>query len=90
MFWAAGMPRKRVVAAIVRPAALLFASQVVARFVGMNLFLALPAAALVGLVAVWMAYTYCEDWRRFAIDQLRVARGFAEARIRRAGPSPSS
>jgi O-antigen/teichoic acid export membrane protein len=90
MFWAAGMPRRPVVAAIARPAALLFASEALGRFVGMNLFLAVPAAALVGLVAVWMAYAYCEDWRRFAVDQLRRTRGFVEARIRRAGPAPSA
>ncbi len=90
MFWAAGIPRRSVIAAIARPAALLFASEVVGRFVGMDLILALPAAALVGLVGAWMAYVYCEDWRRLAGGQLRRWRDFVEARIRRAGPAPSA
>jgi uncharacterized membrane protein YuzA (DUF378 family) len=55
MFWAAGMSRRVIIAAIARPAALLFASEAVAQFVGMNLILALAVAALVGLAAVWMA-----------------------------------
>jgi hypothetical protein len=70
MFWAAGMSRRVIIAAIARPAALLFASEAVSQFVGMNLILALAVAALVGLAAVWMAYTYCDDWRLFAIGQL--------------------
>ena len=90
MFWAAGMPSKTVIAAIARPAALLFVSEAIAQFVGMNVYLALPAAVLVGLVAVWMAYLYCEDWRRLAGAQLRRVRGLIEARIRRTGPAPSA
>ena len=39
-----------IIAAIARPAALLFASEAVSQFVGMNLVLALAVAALVGLV----------------------------------------
>ena len=84
------MSRKVIIAAIARPAALLFASEAAAQFVGMNLILALAVAALVGLVAAWMAYFYCEDWRRFAAPQLRRARGLWEAFIRRAGPAPSA
>ena len=75
MFWAAGMSRRVVIAAIARPAALLFASEAVARFVGMNLVPALAVAVLIGLVAAWMAYAYCEDWRRLAVSQFDRARG---------------
>jgi O-antigen/teichoic acid export membrane protein len=89
MFWAAGMSRRVIIAAIARPAALLFASEAVAQFVGMNLILALAVAALVGLAAAWMAYIYCDDWRWFAIGQLRRARALVEARIGRTGPAPS-
>jgi hypothetical protein len=90
MFWAAGMSRRAVIAAIARPAALLFAGEAVSQFVGMNLIPALAVAALVGLAAAWMAYFYCEDWRRLAVPQLRRARGLWEAFIRRAGPAPSA
>ena len=58
------------IAAIARPAALLFASEVAAQFVGTNLVPALALAVLVGLVATWMAYAYCEDWRQL-IDAQR-------------------
>jgi O-antigen/teichoic acid export membrane protein len=90
MFWAAGMSRRVIIAAIARPAALLFAAEAVSQFVGMNLILAIAVAALVGLVAAWMTYFYCEDWRRVAEPQLRRARGLWEAFIRRAGPAPSA
>ena len=86
MFWAAGMSRRVIIAAIARPAALLFASEAVSQFVGMNLILALAVAALVGLAAVWMAYIYCDDWRLFAIGQLRRARALVKARIGRTVP----
>jgi O-antigen/teichoic acid export membrane protein len=86
MFWAAGMSRRVIIAAIARPAALLFASEAVSQFVGMNLILALAVAALVGLAAVWMAYIYCDDWRLFAIGQLRRARALVKARIARTVP----
>ena len=56
----------------------------------MNLIPALALAVLVGLVAAWMAYFYCEDWRRLAAPQLRRARGLWEAITRRAGPAPSA
>ena len=56
----------------------------------MNLILALAVAVLIGLVAAWMAYAYCEDWRRLAEPQLRRARGLWEAAVRRAGPAPSA
>jgi O-antigen/teichoic acid export membrane protein len=90
LFWLAGIPRKVVVDAIARPAALLFASEVVARFVGMNLALALPAATGVGLVGAWMAYAYCEDWQRLFAAQFRRGRSLAEGLLRRAGPAPSA
>ena len=86
MFWAAGMSRRVIIAAIARPAALLFASEAAAQFVGMNLILALAVATLVGLAAVWMAYIYCDDWRWFAIGQLRRARALVKARIGRTVP----
>jgi hypothetical protein len=64
----------------------LIASEAVAQFVGMNLILALAVAALVGLAAGWMAYIYCDDWRWFAIGQLRRARALVKARIGRTVP----
>ena len=90
MFWAAGMSRRVTVAATARPAALLFASGAAAQSVGTNLVLAPAVAALVGLAAAWMAYIYCDDWRKFAIGQLRRARALVEARIGRTGPAPSA
>ena len=67
------MSRRIIIAAVARPAALLFASEAVAQFVGMNLIQALAVAALVGLVAAWMAYVYCQDWRQL-IDVQVTAR----------------
>jgi predicted neutral ceramidase superfamily lipid hydrolase len=82
--------RRVIVAAVARPAAFLLASEAVAQFVGMNLIPALAAAALIGLVAAWMAYVYCEDWRRLAAPQLRRMRDLIEALIRRARAAPSA
>jgi hypothetical protein len=84
------MSRRVIIAAVARPAALLFVSEAAARFVGMNLVPALAVAVFIGLAAAWMAYAYCEDWRRLAAPQLRRARVLIEALIRRPGAAPSA
>jgi O-antigen/teichoic acid export membrane protein len=90
MFWAAGISRRIVVAAIARPVALLCGSEVISRFVGSGLGLALPAAILAGLIAIGLAYSYSDDWRHFLAIQFARARSLAETLIRRAKPAQSS
>ena len=87
LFWVSGLPRRDVLSAL-RPGALLAASEVVAWLVGSRLGLALPAAVLVGLVAVGLAYASSDDWRRLIDVQLTArARNFGGSLIRRVGPS---
>ena len=88
MFWAAGLPRRVVASAVVRPAALLGVSEVAAQFVGQNLMLAVPAAFLAGLTAIGLAYVYSEDWRVFLTSQFRRARGLVEGMMRPDRPAP--
>ena len=88
MFWAAGISRRIVVAAIARPVALLFGSEVGGRFVGFNLALAIPVAVLAGLIALGLAYAYSDDWRKFIAIQFVRAGGVAESLIRRLKPAP--
>ena len=90
MFWAAGISRSIVVAAIARPVALLCGSEIVSRFVGSKLGLALPAAILAGLVAIALAYAYSDDWRQFLAIQYARARRLAESLIRRVKPAQSA
>ncbi len=90
MFWAAGIPRRIVVAAMVRPVVLLCGSEIASRFVGSSLVLALPAALLAGLIAVGLAYTYSDDWRQFLAIQFARARSLAESLIRRLKPARSA
>ena len=83
MFWAAGISRRIVVAAIARPVALLCGSEIAAQFIGFNLGLAIPAALLAGLIALGLAYTYSDDWRQFLAIQFVRAGSLAESLIRR-------
>jgi O-antigen/teichoic acid export membrane protein len=88
MFWAAGISRRDVALAVVRPAALLCGCEIASRFVGSSrLGLALPAAVLAGLVSIGLAYAYSDDSRRIITIQLVQARSFAEGLIRRAKPA---
>jgi O-antigen/teichoic acid export membrane protein len=90
MFWAAGISRRDVASAVVRPAALLCGCGVASRFVGSSVALALPAAVLAGLIAVGLAYAYSDDFRRILASQLIRARSFGEGLIRRAKPAQSA
>jgi O-antigen/teichoic acid export membrane protein len=90
MFWAAGISRRDVGSAVVRPTLLLCGSTVAARFVGSSLGLALPAAVLAGLISIWLAYGYSDDARRILTIQLARARSFGEGLIRRAKPAQSA
>jgi O-antigen/teichoic acid export membrane protein len=83
MFWAAGMSRRILVAAIVRPVALLCGSEIAARFVGLNLGFAVPAAVLAGLIAIGLAYAYSDDWRQFLATQFVRVGSLVESLIRR-------
>jgi O-antigen/teichoic acid export membrane protein len=88
MFWASGLPRRVVIAAVARPAALLVVSEVAARFIGPNLLVAVPAAFLAGLAALGLAYVYSDDWRTFLRSQFRRARGVVEGLMRPDRPAP--
>jgi O-antigen/teichoic acid export membrane protein len=90
MFWAAGISRSIVVTAIARPAALLCCSEVISRFVGSDLRLALPAAILACLIAIGLAYFYSNDWRHFLAIQFAQAWSLADALIRRVRPARST
>jgi O-antigen/teichoic acid export membrane protein len=63
LFWAAGMPRRALLRAIVLPLLLLSGSHVVAGFVGLNLWASLTAAAVVAVVGVTMAVVFSNDIR---------------------------
>jgi O-antigen/teichoic acid export membrane protein len=88
MFWAAGLPRRVVVSAVARPAALLGISEAAAWFIGQNFMLAVPAALLAGAAALALAYTYSPDWRRFLSSQFRRARGVVHGFMRPDRPAP--
>jgi len=90
MFWAAGISRRIVVAAVARPVALLCGSEIAARFVGFNLGLAIPTAVLAGLIALGLAYAYSDDWRQFLSIQFVRAGSLAESLIRRLKPARSA
>ena len=62
MFWAAGISRRGVASAVVRPAALLCGCAIASRFVGSSLGLALPAAVLAGLISIGLAYAYSDEF----------------------------
>ena len=87
MFWAAGISRRIVVAAVARPVALLCGSEFAARLVGFHLVLAIPTAVLAGLIALGLAYAYSEDWRQFMAIQFVRAGSLAEVLIRRLKPA---
>src|SRR5208282_4773509 len=90
MFWAAGISRRDVASAVVRPAALLCGCEIASRFVGSSLGLALPAAVLAGLISIGLAYAYSDDSRRILTTQLTRARSFGEGLIRRVKPAQSA
>ena len=81
MFWAAGISRRIVVAAVARPLALLCGSEFAARLVGFHRVLAIPTAVLAGLIALGLAYVYSEDWRQFMAIQFVRAGSLAEVLI---------
>jgi O-antigen/teichoic acid export membrane protein len=86
LFWMSGIPRRDVLSGL-RPGALLVASEIATWFVGPRLELALPAAVLVGLIAIGLAYAYSDEWRRFIAVQFPArARSFSGSVIRRLRP----
>ena len=90
MFWAAGISRRDVASAVARPAALLCCCGIASPFVGSSPALAVPAAALAGLIAVGLAYVYSDDFRRIMSAQLIRARNLGEGLIRRAKSAQSA
>jgi O-antigen/teichoic acid export membrane protein len=90
MFWAAGISRRDIASAVVRPAALLCGCEIASRFVGSSLGFALPAAVLAGLISIGLAYAYSDDSRQIVTIQLVRARSFGEGLIRRAKPAQSA
>jgi O-antigen/teichoic acid export membrane protein len=90
MFWAAGISRRDVASAVVRPLALLCGCGIASRFVGSSLGLALPAAILAGLISIGLAYAYSDDSHQIITIQLIRARSFGEGLIRRAKPAQSA
>jgi O-antigen/teichoic acid export membrane protein len=89
LFWMSGINRRDVLSAL-RPAVLLAASEVGTWFVGSRLELALPAAVLVGLIGVGLAYTCSADWRQLIDVQFGArARRFSGSWIWRGRSSGS-
>jgi O-antigen/teichoic acid export membrane protein len=89
LFWVSGIPRRDVLAAL-RPGGLLAAAEILTWFVGPGLGLALPAAALVGLIGVGLAYACSEEWRRLIDTHVTArARRFSGGLMRRVRPSGS-
>jgi len=66
MLWASKMPRSSVLS-VVPAVALTFIAIVVAYAVGPSMSLALPAAAIIGVVSLAVAFSQCEDLRRIAL-----------------------
>jgi O-antigen/teichoic acid export membrane protein len=90
MFWAAGLSRRDVASAIIRPGALLCGTAIAARFGGSSLGFALPAATVVGLISIRLAAVYSNDLRQVLASQLVRARSFGEGLIRRLKPAQSA
>lgn len=89
LFWVSGIPRRDVLAAL-RPGGLLAAAEILTWFAGPGLGLALPAAALVGLIGVGLAYACSEEWRRLIDTHVTArARRFSGGLMRRVRPSGS-
>jgi O-antigen/teichoic acid export membrane protein len=63
LFWAAGMPRRIMLVAIVPPLVLLSGSCFVARYIGQNLLFNLAAAVIAGLLAVLLALFISSELR---------------------------
>jgi O-antigen/teichoic acid export membrane protein len=90
MFWAAGISRRDVASAIVRPTALLFGSGIAAWYVGSSVSLAVPAAVLAGLISIGLAYAYSDDFRRILTGQLVRAWSIGGELMRRVKPAQSA
>jgi O-antigen/teichoic acid export membrane protein len=63
LFWAAGIPRRILLQAIVLPLGLLSVSHIVALYVGQSLWVSLAAAAVAGLTGAILALVISEDLR---------------------------
>jgi O-antigen/teichoic acid export membrane protein len=83
MFWAAGIPRRDVLASS-RPAGLLGASGLAAYFVSPKLAFAIPSAIVAGLLALALAYAYCEECRSLVASVWR--RDLGDGLLRRGRP----
>jgi O-antigen/teichoic acid export membrane protein len=90
MFWAAGLSRRDVASAIARPTALLCGSGIAAWYVGSSVGLAVPAAVLVGLISIGLAYAYSDDFRRILTGQLVRAWSIGGELMRRVKPAQSA
>ncbi len=77
IFWASRMKRKDILP-LVPPGALLAVAVVMGRFLGFNILLDFLLAAVVGSLAVVLAYLFSDDWRALIQAQVSRARGFVD------------
>ena len=73
MFWASGMTRKDLLP-LLPSGAVLMASLVVAQFLGFNILIDVPVAALAATAAFALGYLFSEDWRSLTVAQVNQAR----------------
>ena len=73
MFWASGMTRKDLLP-LLPSGAVLMASLVVAQFLGFNILIDVPVAALAATAASALGYLFSEDWRSLTVAQVNQAR----------------
>jgi O-antigen/teichoic acid export membrane protein len=73
MLLLAGMKRRDFLL-LLPPLAILVVSLVVARFLGSDIFVNVPVAAIIGIAAFALAYLCSEEWRKLILAQLNRAR----------------
>jgi O-antigen/teichoic acid export membrane protein len=83
LFWAAGMPRRALLQAIVLPLCLLGCSHVIAVYVGPNLWVSLASAAVAGLAGTVLALLISRDlWHAILALALHAVRPLMSNRHR--------
>jgi O-antigen/teichoic acid export membrane protein len=87
MFWASGM-RRRDLAQLSPPAALLLATLVLSRFLGSHLVPDFLFAVLAALASLALAYFFSEDWAALMVGVSGRARVFIGGLTSRAKPIP--
>jgi O-antigen/teichoic acid export membrane protein len=82
LFWAAGIPRRALLNAIVLPLCLLAGSHVLALYVGQNLWASLAAATVSGLAGIALAIVNSKDLRGSIIAAIPQALSIASNHLR--------